>query len=755
MASEAEYAARYAAEQEAKYAARYAAEKAAVSPAPTSPPKRNMFEQTGDLIQRHVTGPIRNAAESVIEPIASIGSSLVAQPVAGAIGAGREILTRDFEKGTGERTAKAVMDRLSYSPRNPNAQSALQTVGKAFEESKLAGLPMVGQELPQIARAAAQQAPLTRSAIDSVVATQVGKRAAQAEAAAEKSRAIAPKIEVTNKARELGIKLDPSEVKNTTKNAVVTATAGKENIQKHAAVQNQQTVNAKLAKDIGVPENTPLKEEAFNAVREKAAKPYGEIEKIKGFTADKQFFDDIDNINRLEGLTPEEAAYLKAKAPEIQAQIRQIGENGFSGQGVVTLMKDLRNEANMVLNKQGVVDPAIIAAAEAKRAAAKAIEGLVDRQLVSMDKTNPGKGYGDLADRFREGRALIAKSHTIQKATNLVTGDVDAVKLGEIAKKSTHLTGALKDISEVAAAYPSVMTTATKVGDPTPSFNVQGYGIPGVIGAGAGSAIGGPVGGMVGAGLGIVARPLIRNAAKNKALSEAYQARNATLPDARPMRERLGYERAMPEGPEPVVAPEEPRPLPYLKDAPPVLMAEEVAKRNEDLPVFSEELLPIAERYQGTNIPIGTIEAGGPAVSRTPLPTLPPQGRGLLSLEDAQANVVRSRSIPEQGVDFMGKTEFWQQPVMKQATEAFIRRAEELRTIINNKYPIDGRKQAAAALELQALEKEFGAGAKLGGLRGPSDAYSALYQAGGETQLPIEKTFDPRITEAILGRRKQ
>lgn len=187
-------------------------------------------------------------------------------------------------------------------------------------------------------------------------------------------------------------------------------------------------------------------------------------------------------------------------------------------------------------------------------------------------------------------------------------------------------------------------------------------------------------------------------------------------------------------------------------DLPPTLMPSRSAKA-EALPELSENLLPIVDRYQGTNIPIGTVEADGPAVSRTPLPVIPREGRGLMSLEEMTADAVKNRAAPEQGVDFMGKTEFWQQPAMKQATEAFIQRAEELRSIISNKYPIDGRKQAAALLELQALEKEFGAGAKLGGLRGVQDAYSANYQAGGETQLPIQKTFDPRITAAILGRK--
>jgi hypothetical protein len=131
-----------------------------------------------------------------------------------------------------------------------------------------------------------------------------------------------------------------------------------------------------------------------------------------------------------------------------------------------------------------------------------------------------------------------------------------------------------------------------------------------------------------------------------------------------------------------------------------------------------------------------------------------PQESPLMSLEEITAEAVRNRASPERPpIDTMNKTEFWQQGPMVDATQAFIQRAEELKKIINNKYPIDGRKQAAAALELQALEQEFGAGAKLGGMRGKSDAYGPVYPTG-DPQLPIQKTFDPRITEAILGRKK-
>lgn len=198
-------------------------------------------------------------------------------------------------------------------------------------------------------------------------------------------------------------------------------------------------------------------------------------------------------------------------------------------------------------------------------------------------------------------------------------------------------------------------------------------------------------------------------------------------------------------------------PEPYrgvLPDMPPDLppiMPVQKGSASSPLPAIPDQLLPLSEQYP-VSIPIGAVEGRMPQQG-TPLPRLY-SDNPLLSLQDMQVDAVRnaaSKSRPD--VDFMGKTEFWQQKPMVEATQALIKRAEELREIIANKYPIDGKKQMAAAIELQALEKEFGAGAKLGGLRGPQDAYSAVYQAGGETQLPIQKTFDPRIATEILGRR--
>lgn len=715
---------------------------------PTAP--RNMFQQTGDLIQRHVTGPIRNAAEAVIEPVVALGGAALGTTIGNIAGATKETLGGNFGSGQAEKTAQQIQEALGYQPRNPNAQAALQAAGSAFEQSKLAGLPVVGQELPMIAQAAKQQTPLVRGAVGAAAEARNARIAARAEEMANKSRANAGKIEITNKAIKEGYKIDPSAVNDTTKNAILSSAAGKTDVDSHMSIVNQPLTNQKLAKDLGIPENTPLKIEAFERVRAKASRPYAEIEKIPSFKADDQFFTDISNINRLEGLSPQVAEYMKAKAPAIQSAIENMGREGFTGQDVVTLMKDLRKEANTVLNSTVQLDPAIEAAALAKKSAAKAIETLVDRQLVKMDKTNPNAGYGDLANRFKKGRETIAKSYVIQGATNLASGEVDAIALGNLAKKSSHMTGNLKLVSEIAAVHPEVMRAATKVGNPVVAGNPLQYGLMGVMGATVGSA-GGPLGTALGGMAGVAARPIIRNLARRKLMSPSYQVKNATMEDLRSLREQLGYGKFEPEPPTRRIQLNQDIPtgnLPVLPGAP--LLTPDTGRippnapqGRTPLPVMSEDLLPIAERYQGTQIPIGTIEAGGPAQSRTPLPTLPPQERGLLSLEDpAAVRVTGQRQTP--AMDFPLRQEVLQQPEIVAAINNFRLQAKELKQIADN--AINPKVRAQAAIDLDALRQEFAAGMKQLGVENAGDATGLnrkLYE-GGRTQRTVQKTFDPR-----------
>ena len=100
-------------------------------------------------------GALRESAESVLEPIATLASGAVAMPIAGFAGMAGDIYS-GITGGPriGDEVASDVQKALTYQPRSQGAQENLASVGSALDRSKLAGLPIAGQELSQIARTA-------------------------------------------------------------------------------------------------------------------------------------------------------------------------------------------------------------------------------------------------------------------------------------------------------------------------------------------------------------------------------------------------------------------------------------------------------------------------------------------------------------------------------------------------------------------------------------------------------------------------
>ena len=102
-----------------------------------------------------VTGALRESAESILEPAATLVTGAAAMPIAGFAGMAGDIYA-GLTGGPriGEEVASDVQKALTYQPRSAGAQANLATAGRALEASKLAGLPIAGQELGQIARTA-------------------------------------------------------------------------------------------------------------------------------------------------------------------------------------------------------------------------------------------------------------------------------------------------------------------------------------------------------------------------------------------------------------------------------------------------------------------------------------------------------------------------------------------------------------------------------------------------------------------------
>ena len=155
-----------------------------------------------------------------------------------------------------------------------------------------------------------------------------------------------------------------------------------------------------------------------------------------------------------------------------------------------------------------------------------------------------------------------------------------------------------------------------------------------------------------------------------------------------------------------------------------------------------DQLLPLSEQYpQG--IPIGAAEGRMP-VAETPLPKLPPQERGLLSLEDpATVRVSGKRTgLLDRGneMNFPLKLEVANRPEIIKATHAFIDEAAGIKEAIS--LETNGFKKAQLEAKLRGVENRFMAGWKELGFKNEAqlrDLTQKLYQTGGETQRGIVK----------------
>jgi hypothetical protein len=747
---------------------------AAASPAPTSVKEEAKPSMMASLLTPEIAKIPKGAYG-----LAEAGTQMLTGMGASAVG-GIEGINKLLSGGTVDQAAervRAVQDKYTYQPKTAEGEVTSKAAALPIEyagklgafmgrNSGIAeltgtqlGAEMIGEKAPEaIATILMGRAGLNKAANRPNVTGTAQDPYLKSQAARE-SVANAGVIDAGRIANQYGIAIDPRKVNPSVKNKV-TESFVKANDKAEALTKaNVGRPEQALKLDVGIAAETPLSLESIRAARDAAGGSRATIQQMGGFTDDGSVSQAIARLQPARVIGDEAAQ--KVASNLIDRAITDI-QNGMSGADVLRNIEQLRKEARDI-RKGTDLGPEKMAMAKVREGISRELEGLIDQNLQRQAEANPA--LGKLLDQYKQDRATQAKTYTLEDIFNENTGKVDMGKLAKLTAEDNALTGPFADLGKVAGVFPESFSSGGPLS--TIQRHLARSGVPAAIGMGVGTVLApgmGTLGGAVaGAGLGEMASIL----GARRIASPGYQSKNAIPVDARPMRQALGYEKT-PVGPEPLslapvgeplVPPTPQGPVPQGRGL--IGMADEGAMPVRAEPQMPSVEMPIEGRLQPMYQRGGIPEESGlsliPKSEGLKMPEVQyppaPEGRGLLSLADEQVAAIKNRGGAERPpVDFMGKTEFWQQKPMVEATEAFLRRAEELRSIINNKYPIDGRKQAAAAMELQALEKEFGAGAKLGGLRGKSDAYSALYQAG-DTQLPIQKTFDPRITAAILGRK--
>lgn len=251
------------------------------------------------------------------------------------------------------------------------------------------------------------------------------------------------------KAREAGYVIPPSQAKGSFVNRALEGTAGKASTAQNASAKNQEITNKLVSKALGLPEDEMLTPEGLGNIRNIAGKAYENIENIGTIKPGKEYIEGLNQIasKPLKALQ----GFPNAKPSPIIDLAESLKSDAFDGSAAVAKIIDLRDAANTAYgSKQKLLG-------NANKKAAELLEDEIERHL---SKT----GQKELLDEFRNGRQLIAKTYTVEKALNFASGNVDAKALGRELKKGKPLTEELKTAAEFALQFPKATQTIESMG---------------------------------------------------------------------------------------------------------------------------------------------------------------------------------------------------------------------------------------------------------------------------------------------------
>ena len=290
---------------------------------------------------------------------------------------------------------------------------------------------------------------------------------------------------VAERAIAQGATLPPTQVNPSLLNRLLEGFSGKQQTGQVASIKNQEVVNAQARKTLNLPEDTVITPQVLQDYRNVKGQAYDALKANNTYYADKQFFTDINKRTaELQKL---------ANTTDVTAELRVLNglkQMNFDGVGLVEQMKRLRydGEANLVS-----MDPANRSLGQAQKFAARQLEDLAERNLQKFNQP-------DVMSNFKQARQDIAKSYTIEKSLNAVTGDVSGAKLGQRAAQGKIVPSELQALADAAAAYPTAFQNTSRIGS-VPGISPLDVGAAGVAAASSGNPS------LLGA---VIGRPAVR-----------------------------------------------------------------------------------------------------------------------------------------------------------------------------------------------------------------------------------------------------
>lgn len=246
------------------------------------------------------------------------------------------------------------------------------------------------------------------------------------------------------KARQAGYVIPPTQAKESLVNRVLEGTAGKVTTAQNASAKNQEITNKLVSKALGLPEEEVIVPEVLKDIRKEAGNVYDEIAKLPVKPA----------------VLPSSVMNRPA-SPEIDPA------------KMVYDLRLLRNNANSYFEAyKKSANPEF----QTKGFEAKAAANKIETQLEDYAKS---LGREDLLPALRDARQLIAKTHTIEKALNPVSGTIDPKVIARELKKGKPLTEELRTVGEFAAQFPKAAQVTETMGS-RPQISPADVGVAGL-----------------------------------------------------------------------------------------------------------------------------------------------------------------------------------------------------------------------------------------------------------------------------------
>jgi hypothetical protein len=286
-------------------------------------------------------------------------------------------------------------------------------------------------------------------------------------------------------AQDAGYVLPPTEANPNLLNKVLEGLSGKIKTSQAASSRNQDVTNTLAKKAIGANADAPLTADALNSIRAQAGQAYEAVAQTGVIKPTPAYTKALDDITA--PFQKAAAGFPNAKPNPIIAEIESLKSPEFDAGAAIGKIRELRSAADAAY-AQGNKE-----AGKAFKSAAGALEDAIDTHLQQVG--SPG-----LLGAFRDARALIAKTYSVQKGLS-PTGNVNAASLAKDLAKGRPLSGELRTIAEAGANFPKATQSLQQ------NYNAL-------------SPLDFAVGLQAGTPIGLVARPLTRELI----LSKPYQS---------------------------------------------------------------------------------------------------------------------------------------------------------------------------------------------------------------------------------------